>query len=175
MRRRNIREDGVLKGLIICFAIGVVGNLAEYFFVNKNNLKHVSGIVTSIKMEVYDCRGRWKYSLAMCGETVLNLKNVNKTFRIRDYARNEPFLTRVEVGDSVDVYYPKWYQRLMTLGFSRGIYCLESEHQYFDSMGAWKMKNKSLSLLCGIFLVVFLVLYFIQKSAINRLLEGKRI
>ena len=175
MKRRNIREDGVLKVMIICFAFGVIGNIAEYFFVNKNNLKHVSGSISWIKIELYDCRGEGRYSMTTCGETVLKLHNNNKAFRIRDYARNEPFLTRLEVGDKVDIYYPKWYQRLMTFGFARGFYRLESDGLYFDNISAWKSKNIGAMILFAIFLVIFSILYVFQRLTIKKLLEGKQV
>jgi hypothetical protein len=177
MRRKNIRGDGILMVLIILSSYFLLGNTGEYFFINKKNLKHVNGIVSSIEVEYYSCSsiiGR-RLSPQRCAETTLTLKGSNRTYHIRDYVSNDPFLPGVTEGDNIAIYYTKWYQRLMAFNFSREIYCLESEKLSYDNITSWKRRNKAWMIVTTGFLVVFGIIYLIQRSTIKKLLAGKRV
>lgn len=168
----NKRQDGLLKILLIIFFAGLVGNTIEYFFVHKNNLKRIEGVVSEVEVKKYDCRGN-KYSKRKCEKTIIKLENRRGSFEIADYVNRGASIDEIEKGDPVVVYIRKWYQYILTFGGGGDIYGLEKNGIIYYDIQRWKISNKACILIFGILFLFFGGLWIIQKITMDQITKRR--
>lgn len=168
------RGDGILKFLVIAFALIVLGNALEYFFVQKINLRKVTAKVSEVVVKTYKCAG-WRYGARKCEKTMIRLENVKGIFSVSDYADRGAYIEGIQKGDNVSVYTRKWYQYILTFGAGKDIYGLEKDGVSHYDIDRWKKSNKAFMIVFGILSIVFGSLYVLQRITINELMKGKRV
>jgi|GEM_PF-2823443 len=167
------RGDGFLKILIIAFPLIVLGNAVEFFFVQKQNLKKVTGKVSEVVVQTYKCPGTM-YSATTCEKTMIRLENVKGTFGVSDYVNRGAYIDAIEKGDVVTIYIRKWYQYVLTFGAGKDIYGLEKDGVSYYNIARRKNSNMLFMIIFSFFSLFFWALYILQRVTISELLKGKR-
>jgi len=167
------RGDGFLKILIIAFPLIVLGNAVEFFFVQKQNLKKVTGKVSEVVVKTYKCPGTM-YSATTCEKTMIRLENVKGTFGVSDYVNRGAYIDAIEKGDVVTIYIRKWYQYVLTFGAGKDIYGLEKDGVSYYNIARRKNSNMLFMIIFSFFSLFFWALYILQRVTISELLKGKR-
>ncbi len=160
------REDSILKVMIIVFLVIVLGNALEYIFVNRNNLKRITGKVSEVIIKTYECRGLGYYN-ETCEKTVIKLENYKGSFRVSDYLNRGAYINEIEKGDEVTIYIRKWYQYILSLGSGKDMYGLEKAGISYYDIERWKASNKAFMLIFGFLSIIFGGLYILQRVTIK--------
>ena len=168
------RGDGILKFMIIAFPLVVLGNTMEFLFVQKENLRRITGEVSAVEVKTYRCGGT-KYTKRSCEKTMIRLENVKGTFRVSDYVNRGAHIDAIEKGDMVTVYIRKWYQYILTFGAGKDIYGLEKDGISYYDIERWKRSNVAFIVIFSIISLFFLALYILQRVTISDLLKGQRV
>jgi hypothetical protein len=166
------RGDGILKVIVLVFTAITIGNTIEYFFINKDNLRHVQGKVENIVLERYQC-GYSIFSRRYCEKTEIYIEGVSNSFSVKDRVGRGAYVDGIHKGDKVDIYIRKWYQYILTFGSYRNIYILEKNGEVYYDFERGKSSNKSLIIVSGIIAVFFGGLYVLQRKTINQLMKRR--
>ena len=168
------RGDDILKFLVIALPLVVLGNALEYFFVTKDNLRKITGIVDKVVLKTYECAGGG-YRITICERTDIKLENIHGSFHVSDDAGKGAYIEGIQKGDEVSVYIRKWYQYILTFGAGKDIYGLEKGGLSYYDIYRWKKSNMAFIMIFSCFSLFFIALYILQRVSVNELIKGKRV
>ena len=168
------RGDGILKIMIIVFPLVVLGNAIEYFFVQKENLRKITGKVSEVIAKTYKCPGTM-YSAATCEKTLIKLENIRGTFGVSDYYDRGAYIDAIEKSDTITIYIRKWFQYILTFGAGKDIYGLEKNGVSYYDIDRWKRSNMAFIIIFGVLWIFFGALFVLQRITVNELLKGRRV
>jgi hypothetical protein len=150
----------------------VVGNLLE-FLITKNNLRHIKGRVSDIRLTRYTCSGSYGKTLGTCEKTEIAIGGFKGYYKIVDRARRDAYIAGIEKGDSVDVYTRKWFQYFCTWGRFRAIYILEKDGEVYYTFEDNRGGSIGFIIVGGAFLLVFGLILYININTRRWLAGGK--
>jgi hypothetical protein len=178
MRKKNemkiITGEKILRIMLLVFFLIVLGNVIEYKFVNKNNLRKIKGKVSEFTANKYYCE-RTLRRQDSCWETIIKLNNFDKSFTISGRSNRDVYIEDIKTGDSVFIYVREWYQWILTLGYGNDIYWLEKDGKTYYDNTRWKRSNLSHIVIYGSLFLFFAGLFTLQHIVVNKVIKGQKV
>ena len=129
-------------------------------------LKRNCGQIEYLDRKMYKC-GSGRYSVGTCAKTIIRLKDVPGSFRVRTGIDDGGLIGGISVGDTICIYSKHWYQFLLTIGSLNAIYQLEKGTDVYYEFEWIKQESRSKMLVWGIICFVFTVFLIIEITTVR--------
>jgi hypothetical protein len=131
-------------------------------------LKRNCGQIEYLDRKMYKC-GSGRYSVGTCAKTIIRLKDVSGTFRIRTGINDGGLIGGVAVGDTICIYSRHWYQFFLAIGTLNTIYQLEKGSDVYYEFDWIKQESLSKLLVWGIICFIFLIFLILEITTVKNI------